>query len=63
MKKEILKNLIDLIDEEDTDTIYRVLVRFVPEDAPLPDEIEALEFANLNIKNHEIISHEEVNWD
>lgn len=40
MKKEILKSLIDLIDENDTETIFRVLIRFVPEDTPSSDEIE-----------------------
>lgn len=63
MKKEILKNLIDLIDDQDMDTIYRVLIRFVSEDTPLPDEIEAIEKANINLKLHRTISHDEINWD
>lgn len=40
----MLKGLIDLIDESDIDMIFKVLVRFVPEEAPLPDEIEAIKF-------------------
>lgn len=63
MKREILKSLIDLIDDNDTETIFRVLVRFVPEDAPLPDEIEAIMKANQSIQTEGIISHEEINWD
>ena len=63
MKREILKSLIDLIDDIDTETIFRVLVRFVPEDAPLPDEIEAIMKANQSIQTEGIISHEEINWD
>ena len=47
MKKEILKSLIDMIDENDTETIFRVLIRFVPEDTPLPDEIVAIARATL----------------
>ena len=63
IKKEILKNLIDLIDEQDTETIFRVLIRFVPEDTPLPDEIEAITKANKSLNTHEAVSHEDVNWD
>ena len=63
MKKEILKSLIDMIDENDTETIFRVLIRFVPEDAPLPDEIEAILKANESIEVDGTISHEDVNWE
>lgn len=63
MKKEILKNLIDLIDDQDTDTIFRVLIRFVPEDTPLPDEVEAIARANDSIETFGTVSHEEINWD
>lgn len=63
MKKEVLKNLIDLLDEQDVETIFRVLIRFVPEDAPLPDEIEAILKANESIEVDGTISHEDVNWE
>lgn len=46
MSRELLKGLIDLIDESDTETIFRILVRFVPEEKVLPDEIEAIKRAN-----------------
>ncbi len=63
MKKEILKSLIDLIDEKDTETIFRVLVRFVTEDTPLPDEIEALIRAKESKISDNLVSHEDINWD
>lgn len=63
MSKEMLKGLIDLLDEKDTETIFRVLIRFVPEDAPLPDEIEAIKSANESIAESGTISHDEINWD
>lgn len=63
MSKEMLKGLIDLIDEEDTETIFRVLVRFVPEDKALPDEIEAIDRANESIKKDGTVSFDAVNWD
>lgn len=62
MQKEILKNLIDLIDEQDAETIFRVLIRFVPEETPLPDEIEAIARANDNIKAFGTVAHEDINW-
>ena len=63
MKKEILKSLIDMIDENDTETIFRVLIRFVPEDTPLPDEIEAIARANQSIQINGTVSHSDINWD
>lgn len=63
MKKEILKSLIDLIDDNDTETIFHVLVRFVPEDAPLSDEIDAIIKANQSIQTEGTVSHEEINWN
>ena len=63
MSKEMLKGLIDLIDDSDMDTIYKVLVRFVPEEAPLPDEIEAIKRDNKSISEHGTIPHDALNWD
>ena len=63
MSKEALKGLIDLIDEKDVDTIFNVLIRFVPEDEPLPDEIEAIEIANKSIEENGTIPHEAIDWD
>ena len=34
--------MIELVPDEDIETIYNVIVKFIPEDAPLPDEIEAM---------------------
>lgn len=63
MSKELVKGLIDLIDDSDMDTIFKVLVRFVPEEAPLPDEIEAIERANKSIAEHGTIPHDAIDWD
>ncbi len=48
MSKEVLKNMIDAIDERDEETIFRVLARFVPESAPLPDEIQTIQYAQIH---------------
>ena len=63
MSKEMLKSLIDLIDDSDTETIFKVLVRFVPESEALPDEIEAIAEANKSIAESGTIAHDAINWD
>ncbi len=63
MSREVLKGLIDLIDERDTETVFRLLVRFVPEEKALPDEIEAIKRADDNIEKEGTVSHDSINWD
>ena len=63
MSKEMLKGMIELVPDEDIETIYNVIVKFIPEDAPLPDEIEAIERANSSIADNGTIPHEAIKWD
>ena len=63
MSKETLKSLIDMIDESDIDTIFRVLIRFVPEDVALPDEVEAIEAANKSIAESGTVPHDAIDWE
>ena len=63
MSKEMLKGLIELVPEEDIETIYKVIIKFIPEDKPLLDEIEAIERANKSIAENRTISHNAINWD
>lgn len=61
MSRETIKNLVDMIPEKDIETIYRVLIRFVPEDEPTPDEIEAIREAKAD--TGETVPHSAINWD
>lgn len=63
MSKEMLKGLIELVPEEDIETLYNVVVKFIPEDAPLPDEIEAIERANKSIAKNGTVPHDAIKWD
>ena len=63
MSKDTLKGLIDMIDEKDVETIFQVLIRFVPEDVPTLDEIEAIEKANKSIEEEGTIPHDVIDWD
>mgnify|MGYP003370421508 FL=1 len=60
MSKDLLKNIIDLIPDEDIDTIYKVVVKFIPEDKPTPDEIKAIEEAKED--SGELIDHNNIDW-
>lgn len=41
----------------------RVLVRFVPEDKPLPDEVEAIARANQSIAENGTVTYDTIDWD
>ena len=57
MSRETIKNLIDMIDEKDIDTI----LKFIPEVSPDPDEIEAI--AEAKADRSATILHEDIHWD
>jgi hypothetical protein len=61
MSKEMLKGLIELVPEEDIETIYKVVVKFIPEEKPLPDELEAI--AEAKADTSPTIPHEAINWE
>lgn len=63
MTKEMLKGLIELVSEEDIETLYNVVVKFIPENVPLPDEIEAIERADKSIAKNGTDPHDAVDWD
>ncbi len=61
MSKEALKNIIDLIPDEDIETIYKVVVKFIPEDKPESDELEAIREAKADM--NPTVPHDAINWD
>jgi hypothetical protein len=63
MSKEMLKGLIELVPDEDIETLYNVVIKFIPEAEPLPDEVEAIARANKSIVEHGTVPHEAINWD
>lgn len=54
MSKATLHNLVDMLNETDIETIYNVLLRFIPTVSPTADEIEAIEQAEEDIKNGDV---------
>ncbi|HJB01945.1 MAG TPA: hypothetical protein H9780_12395 [Candidatus Mediterraneibacter merdavium] len=61
MSRDTIKYLVDMIPEKDIETIYRVLIRFVPEDEATPEEIAAI--AEAKADTSPTISHDAINWD
>ena len=60
MSRNALRSLVDLLDERELDTVYKILVRFIREDAILPDEAESLAAARQDRARGDVLSHEEV---
>ena len=63
MSKEMLKTLIELVPDEDIETLYNVVVKFIPEVEPEPGEIAAILEGREDREKYGSIPHEEVNWD
>lgn len=63
MSRETLKNLIELVPNDDIDVLYRVIVKFIPEDTPTLEEIKAIEDANKSIAEHGTVPHDAIDWD
>lgn len=57
----MIKGLIDLIPDKDIETIYKVIVKFVPEVEPEEDEIQAI--AEAKADHSPTVSHDAINWD
>ena len=62
MSKEALIELINNVDEQELDVLYRIILKFVKEVPPYADEIEAIKNGENEFKNGDIYSHKEV-WD
>lgn len=62
MSKATLHNLVDMLNETDIETIYNVLLKFIPTVSPEADEIEAIEQAEEDMKNGDVFDLSSINW-
>ena len=60
--RQHLHTLVDMVDESGLDTLYNVMVRFIPEDEAAPDEIEAIKQARAEFERGEYVRDEDINW-
>ena len=61
--RETLRQLVDVVDHNDINIVYQILVRFIPEVAPLPDEIAAIREADESISQYGTVDYAAVKWD
>ena len=55
-----MHSLVNIVNEKEIDTVYRILLKFVEEDVASPDEVEAIRQAKQDIANGDMYTHEEV---
>ncbi len=60
VQKTALHNLIDILDDKDTEIIYQVLIHFIPTDVAMSDEIEAYKKGLIDIENGDVIKLEDI---
>ena len=60
MSRDTLRGLVEMVDEKEIDTVCRILLKFVQEDAATADEVEAIKEAKQEIERGELFSHENV---
>ena len=63
MSREMLKDLIELVPDQDIDTLYKVVIKFIPEVVPEPEEIAAILDGRADRAEHGTVSHDAIDWD
>jgi hypothetical protein len=63
VNRQHLHNIIDVVDSQALDVLYQVLIKFIPEDEPTPDEIEAIRIGREEIRRGETVSHDDIEWN
>ena len=60
--RQQLRDIIDVVDSKELNVLYQVLIKFIPEAQPLPDEVEAIRLGRDEIRRGEIVSHDDIDW-
>jgi hypothetical protein len=53
--RQHLHTLVDMVEESGLATLYDVMLRFVPEDDAMPDEVEAISQARAEYERGETV--------
>ena len=61
--RQQLHTLVDMLEDNGLDIMYNIMIRFIPEAEPLPDEIESHALAMEEFKRGEVVSHDEIDWN
>jgi len=60
--RQQLRDIIDVVDSDELGVLYQLLIKFIPESVPMPDEIEAIRLGRGEISRGETVSHDEIDW-
>ena len=60
--RQQLREIIDIVDSNELNVLYQVLIKFIPDAEPMPDEIEAIQLGREEIRRRDIISHDDIDW-
>ena len=60
--RQKLHTLVDMVEEAGLDTLYNVMIRFIPESNPFPDEIASHAAAVEEYRRGEVVRHEDIDW-
>jgi len=60
--RQQLHTLVDMLEDNGVDIMYNIMIRFIPEAEPLPDEIESHVYAMEEFRRGEVVSHDEIDW-
>jgi hypothetical protein len=52
-----------MIEDSDVETLYNVMLRFIPEDSIAPDEAEAIASARAEYARGEYVAEDAIDWD
>lgn len=63
MSRETLRNLIELVPESEIDTLYKVVIKFIPTETPELGELEALEEGKKDRAENGAIPHGAIDWE
>ena len=62
VSRQHLHALVDMVEESGLDTLYNVMIRFIPEDEATPDEIEAIEQSRIEYERGDVVRMEDIDW-
>ena len=61
--RQQLHTLVDMVEEMGLDTLYNVMIRFISDDDPFPDEIASHAAAMEEYQRGDIVGEDDIDWD
>jgi len=62
VNRKQLHDLIDVVDDSEINVIYHLLTKFIPEDTPTTEEINAIQIGRESIARGEVTRHDDIDW-